>query len=219
MLTMILCVCVCVCVCARFPASYVEPCDAPKGVASGGEKGEVLLFRVRALYNYSAQHSQELTMKKGETLDVVEGKPCASYSAQHWHLVRNVSGKQGYVPVTYVEKVADKAPKKPVTPKPSAPKPAVAKQGSRRPISSRPLAPKPPSARSPVLKRANKPSASAGAGGAGGNAAQLRDQVAKAAAELSSLKKSLLNYDALIEAEREKVRRIARLCSQKMTLV
>ena len=53
---------------------------------------------VKVLYAYQGQNDSELTISENEILSIVE-------STGDWWLVKNNSGKQGYVPSNYVEKI------------------------------------------------------------------------------------------------------------------
>lgn len=84
------------------PANYVEEMDASSGhVATSG--GEGSHGKVRALYDYEAQESNELTLKEGEEIGLTD---VGFDFGSGWCEGVDATGKTGVFPANYVERVA-----------------------------------------------------------------------------------------------------------------
>jgi len=69
------------------------------------------LYQARVLYNFSANTENELTLNKGEIVFVCE-------EDEPWALVRNINDDDGYVPLNYLEPLAEPDVAPPPPPRP-----------------------------------------------------------------------------------------------------
>ena len=76
------------------PESEREP--APEAIS---EEDEVVLGRVRVLYDYSSSGQGDLSIREGEELEELQG------DNEEWMRVRKPSGEAGLVPRNYVQRV------------------------------------------------------------------------------------------------------------------
>jgi hypothetical protein len=73
-----------------FPENYVK--EAPGGGAAAAPS----LPKVRAIYDYAAQRDDELALRKGDVLELIEKQP------NGWYLGR-LNGQEGVFPGNYVK--------------------------------------------------------------------------------------------------------------------
>lgn len=80
------------------PQATPESEPAPEAIS---EEGEVVLGRVRVLYDYSSSGQGDLSIREGEELEELQGDNA------EWMRVRKPSGETGLVPRNYVQRVED----------------------------------------------------------------------------------------------------------------
>ncbi|KAF9473432.1 hypothetical protein BDN70DRAFT_997635 [Pholiota conissans] len=83
------------------PASYLAICDGEVGE----ESGDTSKKRVRALYPYKAQGSDELSLQSGETLELSTGPRGGENYGDGWWEGFNEQGRRGIFPSNYVEPI------------------------------------------------------------------------------------------------------------------
>ncbi|KAI9207023.1 uncharacterized protein BJ171DRAFT_495457 [Polychytrium aggregatum] len=84
----------------QFPAAYVELIDDGDRdtVSSKSSKSTVTSFKVRALYDYAAAATGELTFKTGDVITVTDTSEKDWWSGE-------LRGNKGYLPQTYVQRI------------------------------------------------------------------------------------------------------------------
>jgi len=88
------------------PASYVEftkEAESPFSSPVRSRPGQGSRKRVRGLYNYKAQGSDELGIAEGELIELTGGSNGGQNYADGWWEGINAKGKKGIFPSNYVE--------------------------------------------------------------------------------------------------------------------
>ena len=67
------------------------------------------MFKVKALYDFTASHPDDLGFSQGEVLTITNGE-----YAEGWYYGRNMSGKEGMIPSAYVDALPPSMPPPPL---------------------------------------------------------------------------------------------------------
>uniref|UniRef100_A0A3Q0SZD9 Sorbin and SH3 domain containing 2 n=1 Tax=Amphilophus citrinellus TaxID=61819 RepID=A0A3Q0SZD9_AMPCI len=95
-------------------SSSLYPDGSPTGYSSfRGEPSTPRLQSPRAIYDFKAQTSKELTFKKGDTINIIRQIDNNWYEGEH-------RGRVGIFPIAYVEKMPSSEKQQPIRPPPPA---------------------------------------------------------------------------------------------------